>query len=250
MPALSNTFLFIEPQKHYLEYSAKVIHELIAQNRSAGQNIVELIGEDANPAKIKETLSSLNPIVVSGVGHGSYVAYTVECTTMFMQKGDSNVPLMAGRVVHLNSCQTGGQLGPALVENGATAYVGSRESFWFYVGDAPNSSRAVRSPFLAEWQFDVSLLKGKTVAQAHSDMMQKYEEELTYWIEGEGKNHPDAGEIARILNINKSINTYLYSSQGETIVVSPSGGSSGEFNVVGMVLGGVAAVAIGWWLLK
>lgn len=74
--------------------------------------------------------------------------FTVECTERFMQVGDQNVPLMKDRVVHLNSCQTGSELGPAIMDAGALAYLGSNESFWFYVGDEANTTRAVRSPFL------------------------------------------------------------------------------------------------------
>lgn len=207
---LSNTFLFVEPMKHYLDYSSTVIHQLIAENRSSGQVITELIGDLANAENVWATLASQNPIVFAMCGHGNYTTTTVECTQFLMKVGDDNILKFKDRIVHLNSCQTGAELGPALVNTGgAEAYVGSNESFWFYVGDPPNSSRAVKSPFLAEWQFDVSLLKGKTVGEARADHLAKYEEELTYWVEGDGKNHPDAAELARIINLNKTISTFI-----------------------------------------
>lgn len=249
--ALANTFLFVEPQQHYLEYASKVLHDLIAKYRSGGQQITELIGTDANAANIKAKLSSLNPIVFTGCGHGNYTTYTVECTEMFMQVGDATVPLMQGRVIHLNSCETAGQLGPELVKKGAVAYVGSNESFWFYTGDSAGATRAVQSPFLCEFQFDVSLLQGKTVSDARADMMKKYEEELTYWIEGEGRNHKDAGEIARIININKAISTFL--GEGAS-VPSPSGTGAGGMMVlppeVVVPAGLMGAVALFYWLLR
>lgn len=249
--ALANTFLFIEPMQHYLNYSSLVLHDLIAKNRSSGQQIVELIGDQANADKIKETMASLNPIVFAGCGHGNYTTYTVECTSMFMQVGDETVPLMNGRVIHLNSCETGGELGPALIDEGALAYVGSKESFWFYVGDSPNSSRAVQSPFLAEWEFTVSLLKGKTVGEARADQLKKYEEELTYWVEGDGKNHKDAGELARIISINKNISTFL--GEGAT-VPSPSGIGGGTMTVLSpevvVPVGIMASVALFYYLLR
>lgn len=208
MPALANTFLFIEPQQHFLNYGSLVLHDLVAQNRQAGQTITELIGNDANAANVWSTLTSLNPIVFSLIGHGNYTTTSVECTEKLMAVGDGNVSKMKDRVVHLNSCQTGASLGPAIMDAGALAYVGSNESFWFYAGDDPNTTRAVRSPFLAEWAFDVALLQGKTVGEARTAQLAKYEEELTYWIEGEGKNHADASELARIININKAISTF------------------------------------------
>jgi len=206
--ALANTFLFVEPRQHYLEYGTLVLHDLIAANRQAGQNITELIGTDANAAKVKETLLSLNPMVFTLTGHGNGSCTSVECTELLMCVGDAAVQLMKNRVVHLNSCLTGQELGPAIMTAGALAYVGSNESFWFYVGDAANTTRAVQSPFLAEYQFDVSILRGKTVGEARADMLQKSEEELTYWVEGDGKMHADAGELARILSINKAISTF------------------------------------------
>lgn len=244
-PALANTFLFVEPQQHYLEYSSKVLYDLIAKNKSAGQNITELIGNDANAANVKAALASMNPIVFAMCGHGNYTTTTVECTELLMQVGDNVVPTMNGRIVHLNSCQTAATLGPAIVSAGAIAFVGSNESFWFYTGDAANSTRAVQSPFLAEWQFVVSLLQGKSVGDARAEQLKKYEEELSYWVEGDGKNHPDAGEIARIININKAISTFI-GDTGQT--PSPAGSAPSAALPPSVVIPiAVAASAIVIW---
>lgn len=250
VPALANKFLFVEPMQHYLNYSSTVIHQLIAENRQSGQEIVELIGSDANPTKVWENIASLNPIVFGMCGHGNYSTTSVECTEKLMQVGDTNVPKMKDRVVHLNSCQTGRELGPAIMSAGALAYVGSNESFWFYVGDAPNSTRAVRSPFLAEWQFVVALLQGKTVGEARTTHLAKYEEELAYWVEGDGKTHPDAAELARIININKTISTFA--GEAGTKPSPVGGGGAGGFNLppevsVPAVFAIVGAVL--WWTL-
>lgn len=224
MPALANTFLFVEPLQHYLEYSSLVLHQLIAENRQSGQTITELIGDDANPTKVWDTLDSLNPIVYSMCGHGAYDKTSVECTELLVTVGETDkLAKFKDRVVHTNSCQCGAQLGPAIMTAGALGYVGSNESFWFYVGDDANTTRAVRSPFLAEWAFDVGLLQGKTVGEARTYMMQKYEEELTYWVEGDGKNHADAGEIANIIGMNKGVSTFA----GEAgTLPSPAGGTT------------------------
>lgn len=247
---LANTFLYILPSQHYLEYSGLVMHDLIAQNRKSGQQIVELIGNDANAAKVWETIASLNPIVIGLNGHGNYTTTSVECTERLVGVGDEKLNQFKGRIVHLNSCQTGAELGPAIMSAGAIAYVGSNESFWFYVGDPANSTRAVRSPFLAEWQFQVSLLQGKDVGQARKEQLDKYDEELTYWVEGDGKNHKDAGELARIININKSISTFA----GEAgTVPSPVGGGGGmaslELPIVPIAVVG-SAVAIWYFFLR
>lgn len=246
--SLANTFLFAEPLQHYLEYSTKVLRDLIAANRQSGQTIVELVGSDANAAKVKEQLASLNPMVFSMAGHGNYTTTTLECTEMFMQVGlsNGNIELMKDRVVHTNSCECGRDLGPAIMKAGALGYVGSNESFWFYTGDAANATRAVRSPFLAEWQFEVSLLQGRTVGEAREDMRKKYEEELTYWIEGEGKNHPDASEIARIININKSISTFSGDVQTKPSTAGGATQLTSSFVAPAVIIVAVAGLA---WLV-
>jgi len=126
---------------------------------------------------------------------------------------------MKDRVVHLNSCLTAQELGPAIIDAGAIAYIGSKEEFWFFTGDAPGTTRAVRSPFLAEYQFDASILQGKSNSDARQDQMRKYDEEIDYWTFGDGKDDPNSLELSRILGINKSISVFL----GEgTVVPSPT----------------------------
>jgi len=52
-------------------------------------------------------------------------------------------------------------------------------------------------------------MAGKTTLEAHQDRLRRYEEEIEYWTVGPGKNHPHAPGIARILNIDMSIATFL-----------------------------------------
>ena len=219
MPALENTFLFIEPKQHYLDYGTSVMHEIVQTYRQPGQIITELIGDEANKEKIKQELQRLNPIFFFGLGHGNVDVYSVECTEVFMRVGDPEVDLMKERVVVLNSCLTAQELGPAIIDAGAITYLGSKEEFWFFIGDAPGTTRAVRSPFLAEYQFDASILQGKSTGDARQDQMRKYDEEINYWTFGDGKDHANAMELSRILGINKSISVFL----GEgTVVPSPT----------------------------
>lgn len=251
LPALANTFLFIEPDDNYLNYGSEVLSSLVNQHKGTGQTVVEIKGASATPANVKAQLLSVNPMVFAGIGHGNYTTYTVQAQAVFLQVGNENVALMQGRVVHLNSCETGAELGPAIKNAGATAFVGSNESFWFYVGDGPNATRATQSVFLAEYQFDVSLLQGKTVETAHAEQLAKFDSELNYWIEGDGRTHADASDIARMLNINKSINTYL-ANGGGSVTPSPSGTGGGGLNLppeVAVPATFVGAFALFWYLL-
>jgi hypothetical protein len=92
----------------------------------------------------------------------------------------------------------------------------------------------------------VSLLQGKTVGEAHDDQLKKYEEEITYWVEGEGKNNADASEIARILNINKSINTFAGLAGTKP---SPAGGAAtgGKLELAALIPVGLLVLGLLWF---
>lgn len=248
MPTLLNTFLFTEPKDHFLEYGSAVLRQIIQANKQPSQNITELVGADANPERVKQELAKSSPLVYAGVGHGSESVYTLECTTPFLHANNPDeLALMKDRVVLLCSCLTAQQLGPALIDAGAVAYAGYKEEFWFYTGDVAGTTRAVQSPFLAEFQFTASLLQGKTTGQAREDQMKRYDEEIAYWTTGDGKNHPDAMEIARIIEINKSISVFLGES---AISPSPSAGAVLAFEVSPVITFGVAFASLGYIIYK
>jgi hypothetical protein len=143
--------------------------------------------------------------------------YTVECTAKLFDTSSTDLNLLADKVVSLCSCLTAQQLGPAIIDAGAVVYTGYSQEFWFYTADAAGTTRAVQSPFLAEFQFVASLLNGKNTGDARSDQLARYDEEINYWTVGDGKDNADAMELSRILEINKGISTFL----GES-AVSPS----------------------------
>jgi len=217
MPALLNSFLFVEPLQHYLEYGSLVLQQIIQANRQPGQIITELLGDQANPEAVKAELQRLQPIFFCGIGHGNVNVYTVECTNVLVTVNSPELALFKDKIVSLCSCLTAQQLGPALMDAGAVAYTGYKEEFFFYIGDDAGTTRAVQTPFLAEFQFIASLLQGKPTGESRAEQMKKYDEEIAYWTTGGGKDHPDALELARILDVNKSISVFL----GET-GVTPS----------------------------
>jgi hypothetical protein len=247
MPALANTFLFVEPDDNYLNFASVPLHQIVEANKQAGQSITELMGSDANPARIKQELNSKSPLVCQLLGHGSPSVYTCQNLAPLLHAENSEeLALMNERIMLLTSCLTAQQLGPALIDAGAVAYVGYQQEFWFYIGDSAGATRAVNSPFLAEFEFVKSLLHGKTTGEARAAQMAKYDEELAYWTTGEGKNHADASELAQILTLNKSICTFL----GEASV-SPSpqaGGLTAQINPAIPFV--IATVALGYAIYK
>jgi hypothetical protein len=248
MPALANTFLFVEPDDNYLNYASVPLHQIIEANKQAGQSITELMGVDANPAKIKEVLSTLNPLVFLGCGHGSPTVFTCQNLAPLLHAENSQeLALMKERIVLLTSCLTAQQLGPALVDAGAVSYAGYQQEFWFYIGDEAGASRAVNSPFLAEFQFITSLLRGKSTGEARADQLAKYDEEIAYWTTGEGKNHADSSELAQILNLNKSISVFL----GEASVSpSPQAGALEGVPISPAIPFAIAFASVGYVIYK
>lgn len=246
MPALSNTFLFIEPQKHYLNFGSVVLHKIVEENRRPQQTIVELIGDDANKEKIRQTMESLNPITFVGLGHGNENVFSVECTEKYVTVGDPDISQFAGRVVSLCSCLTAVYLGPAIIDAGAVVYTGYKTEFWFYIGDDAGTTRAVNSPFLAEFQFVGSLLQGKTTGDARADQLLKYDEEINYWISGDGKNQTDAMELARILEMNKSNSVFL----GEGSVNPSPRASVLASGITPILIFPMGLLAVGYFIYK
>jgi len=247
MPALVNTFLFVEPDDNFLLYGSVPLHQIVEANKQPGQSITELMGADANPERIKQELATSNSLVFVGIGHGSPSVFTAQnLAPLLHAENPDELALMNGRVVLLTSCLTAQQLGPALIGAGAVVYAGYKEEFWFYTGDVAGTTRAVQSPFLAEFQFTASLLQGKTTGQARADQMKRYDEEIAYWITGDGKNHPDAMELARIIEMNKSISVFLGES---AISPSPQAGVLG-IQVNPAVTFGVAFATVGYMIYK
>jgi hypothetical protein len=182
----------------------------IVQARSRPEFVIkELRGSDANPTNIDTAIAEIRPMMIFGTGHGNVDVYSVECRTVYMRVCDARTSKMAGRVIHLNSCLTAQQLGPDLINKGALTYYGSNEEFWLYVGQSPCSDRSVEAVFLAELQVEASLMSGRTTGKAQEDRLKRYDEEIAYWTTGDGRNHPDAATIVRLLQIDKSIAVML-----------------------------------------
>jgi hypothetical protein len=236
----TNSFLFIEPAQHYLDYASCVMRKIVAANRRPEHVITELKGADANPTAVDNAIANADPILVWGVGHGNVDVYSVECRTVYMKVCDARTSKMAGRVIHLNSCLTAQQLGPDLINKGALTYYGSKEEFWLYVGAPQCSDRSVEAVFLAELQVEASLMSGRTTGQAQEDRLKRYDEEIAYWTTGDGRNHPDAAVIVRLLQIDKSIAVML--GKPDVRVTSPPVAAKAGIPMLGvlpLILGSV-----------
>lgn len=239
MPALDNTFLFCEPMKHSLDYGSVMLHQIVEANKRAGQTIVELIGDESSPENALEKLRTLNPILFSMIGHGNESTTSLECTAVLVNTS-SDLSVFKDKIVSLCSCLTAVYLGPAMIDAGAVTYTGYKTEFWFFVGDPAGTTRPVQSPFLAEFQFVASLLQGKLTSEARTDQLAKYDEEITYWTTGAGKDDSNSMELARILEMNKANSVFLgqgYVRPSPNVGIVTAGASSIPFALATILLG-------------
>jgi len=222
MPRM-NTAVLILPQMHYLDYGSCVMRGIADQFRSR-INIIELNDGDAMPDNINAAIQQYDPIFVFGVGHGNVNIYTVECMTPYMTVCSSTASMMAGRVIHLNSCLTAQQLGRDLIAKGATTYYGNYEEFYLIIGCnnqiySPCSNKLVTTVFDAEYTVEKSLFSGSTTGQAQQARLKAYDDEINYWTTGPGANQPCAADAVRVLEIDKSI-AVMYGSDS-AVVATP-----------------------------
>jgi hypothetical protein len=222
-----NTAVLILPNQHWLDYGSCVMRKIADQfmNRLT---IIELNDGDAMPDNINAAIQQYDPIFVFGVGHGNVNIYTVECMTPYMMVCSDTTRMMAGRVIHLNSCLTAQQLGRDLIAKGTITYYGNYEEFVLIIGRVVNgvqqilppcSDKLVTTVFDAEYAVEKSLFSGSTTGQAQQARLKAYDDEINYWTTGPGASDPAAPYAVRALEIDKSI-AVMYGSDN-AVVATP-----------------------------
>jgi hypothetical protein len=145
-------------------YRIANVHPVFA---AKGFEVVSLEGvNDARASFIPEAKNS-RTVYISGVGHGSYTVYTGDQFNHILEVGGYAGAEVAGKVLHLLSCETGRTLCPDTVTNKAKAAVGYDENFVF---DWTNANLY----WQCDSQFDISMANGRTCGQAIADTVAKY----------------------------------------------------------------------------
>lgn len=95
---------------------------------------------------------------------------------------------LSGRIVYLLSCLTANSLGPAIIENGATAYAGYDISWtWLSDSDPDGDNDPYDDPYaLCFWESAnelwMALLDGESFDNAMKSAVAKYNEWIDYWM--------------------------------------------------------------------
>jgi len=88
------------------------------------------MGQGVLPDRLRSQWQDTKPKRFWGLGHGSKTVFTVDNKEYFFTASGKNLDLVSGCWVHLQSCLTAQQLGPAIIDAGASGYIGYHGPFW------------------------------------------------------------------------------------------------------------------------
>lgn len=115
-------------------------------------------------------LSAPQSDIIIGMGHGSEDAFTGQNEAIILEVGRYDPKEIRGKVIKLLSCQTGVELGPDLIRNGAASFQGYSDDY-VWVCDADLASTPWSDKIAATCLMPVidsinALLDGKTSKEA------------------------------------------------------------------------------------
>jgi len=148
--------------------------------------IYTLWGSETLPDNVYQALQDPDVVGVSGLGaaHGNVCVYTGQYSTPIFQCGSEKNGLLKGKYWNPVSCLVGGGLVPELVQKwGVPAACGEITEYWFvtYGGEEGWENDPTASFILANWAFDLALMKGMTAGEAYKAMLDAYKAEAEKW---------------------------------------------------------------------
>lgn len=108
---------------------------------------------------------------ITGVGHGYYDEFTGHWHATILKVDEYHPKEVSGKIIHLLSCRTGGELGPDLINNGAKAYFGYSENFKFTLKYADIF-------FECDAAIDKGLADGLTAEEVHEKVTALFQERI------------------------------------------------------------------------
>jgi len=123
-------------------------------------------------------LSAPQSDIIIGVGHGQEDALTGQNEAIILQVGQYDPREVEGKVIKLLSCQTGVELGPDLVRNGALSFAGYKDDY-LWICDADLASTPWGDKMAATCLMPVvdgvnALLDGKSAREAFDIELEGY----------------------------------------------------------------------------
>ena len=124
-------------------------------------------------------LSAPQSDIIIGMGHGSESSFTGQNEVVILEIGEYDSKEVKGKVIKLLSCQTGVELGPDVVRNGATCFMGYKDDYvWIMDADLVTTPWSDKE-FAGKCLMPVidglnALLNGKTAKEAFDIELQGY----------------------------------------------------------------------------
>lgn len=154
------------------------------------------IETEARPDILRQAIQSQNPGIIYLFGHGNPTVYTCEDCLVFLVSNGLNLDLVAGKYVHLLSCNTAQDLGYKIMGAGAEGYFGYYETFLCMTKVRPGSGRYVNATFTCDLEIEKALLTGETSLQTIYDRaVARLNSEIEYWQENWSKESCDGVRI-------------------------------------------------------
>lgn len=136
----------------------------------AGFKVVLL--SQSSKSKVQDALKNNHITHITGCGHGSPTVYTGYNQGVVFSTGDTALLAQLSKIhVHLLSCLTAQQLGPAMMKQGAASYAGYHPSFYF-------TWKSANLFFEADAAIDKAFAGGKNAPQAYQETIKKFNEIL------------------------------------------------------------------------
>ncbi len=181
--------------------------EVISEALNLGLNTTYLEENDARLSQFQDSLASKDPILLIAAGHGVQEVFTGQdqehlLWTPSAEWGhdDSNVALVSGRITYLLSCLTGQVLGPAIVAQPDTYYIGYTEDFIFAgwdPGDKYSQAFGECTNAIAR-----TLLRGGTLQDAYNEGIRMFDLWISIWQQS---SDPSAPFIVSALLHNRDV---------------------------------------------
>lgn len=163
---------------HYLFYWSEI---LIKEANKRGVKFIDLDKAKAEKKKFQSYLRKqpIESVVINGHGSADAVAGNGS-EIIFSTRDDAS--LFKGTNVYLRACDAGTNLGP-FIKSQAKGFIGYIQPFMFmshpdYFND-PVADEYARPVMECSNQVAISLIKGRTIEQAHEDSMSKYREKIS-----------------------------------------------------------------------
>lgn len=176
-----------DPPTHYLFYWAGL---LIDEAKKRGVEVVDLDKEKAKKDKLHSYLSKQPIDIVILNGHGSSEAVAGQGEIILST--ESGADLLKDRIMFVRACDSGTILGRKIMEVGAKGFIGYIQPFIFLIDkdyfNKPFEDELARPALDCSNQVGLSLIKGRSAAEAQKDSLNKYAEAIDKYSSSETIN--------------------------------------------------------------